>query len=379
MNKTCKKCFFIKSLEEFPNNKTTKDGKYSYCRSCKSQNDKISYKKHKVYIKKEHITRTNGILLKHSIDSANKILKERSLTFLTITSINDDYITIKDNEFGEYATNLKNISPSMKIPLHKKRRHIEKIKEKKEQFLGKRIGRAKVDDLFYGPDRGYKNRSFYCKYINECGHEGISTLTWLNKYKKTIECFSCTKTIHGERTKENGVLKKRTPTYIAWVSHKKNLPIEYHNFEYFRLHVGDKPSKKATIVLINNKPEWNIISIDLENDELNTIAMAIRQAFRRSNLYKQCLQTAQVETEFGTRYKCANCKEIFRFKDIQVDHIEPITRLDGKPLDKETLIDRIWTDKIQVLDKKCHIQKSKQENSYRRETKKNMKLKQQVN
>lgn len=45
--KTCGKCKTEKTLEEFPNKKSTKDGKYPFCKVCKRKEDKITYEKNK--------------------------------------------------------------------------------------------------------------------------------------------------------------------------------------------------------------------------------------------------------------------------------------------------------------------------------------------
>lgn len=45
--KTCSKCKIEKQLDEFPNKKSTKDGKYPYCKICKGEADKITYEKNK--------------------------------------------------------------------------------------------------------------------------------------------------------------------------------------------------------------------------------------------------------------------------------------------------------------------------------------------
>ena len=45
--KTCSKCKQQKTLEEFPNKKTTKDGKYPYCKVCKNNDDKLTYERNK--------------------------------------------------------------------------------------------------------------------------------------------------------------------------------------------------------------------------------------------------------------------------------------------------------------------------------------------
>lgn len=45
--KTCAKCNIIKSLEEFPKKKSTKDGLYPYCKICKRSIDNENYQKNK--------------------------------------------------------------------------------------------------------------------------------------------------------------------------------------------------------------------------------------------------------------------------------------------------------------------------------------------
>ena len=59
-------------------------------------------------------------------------------------------------------------------------------------------------------------------------------------------------------------------------------------------------------------------------------------------------------------YQCANCKDWFPEKKINVDHIEPAGRLNCAQ-DLPGFVERLFceVDKLQVLCKKCHDVKTK--------------------
>lgn len=309
---------------------------------------------------------------KHTIETAKASLRNKNLhQFVSPIKIDEanEIIIVLDIDYGEYATPIKNLSPSMSFPLHKNRRFNLRLDKARKLHVGKKVNGVEIIGLFYGPEQGYKNRSFYLEYTGECGHKGIASYAALTKHKKSFSCPSCSKVTHGERTKIEGKLKKRTSTYVYWQRFKDSLPSRYGDFSIFRKELGEKPYKKATIELVEGKFIWVNLQLD-QDKELNLIAMSIRQAFRHSDIYKNALNSSRVETEKGTRYLCAMCKKLNSRKAIQVDHIEPIAPLDGSPLIKATLIDRVWTDKIQILDKKCHTKKSTEENAIRRANKK---------
>ncbi len=312
--------------------------------------------------------------MKHDLETAKLVLKNKNLDyFLDIKKIDHSelLITLIDKDYGEYICDIKALCPQAIVPLHKKRKFKLRIDKIKTEHINTKINGFMILDVFYGPDRGYKNRSFYMEYIGECGHISIGTRAYILKHKKNLGCPSCSHSVHGERIKIDGIRKKRTPTYSYWVQNNKKFPKEYQNFEQFKKTAGDKPSKKCKIEFIDNKPVWFRLDIE-EDNEINLIAIAIRQAFRHSKIYKNVINLSQVETEQGTRYSCFICKKLFKRKEIQVDHIDPIAKLDGTPLKKEELIERIWTDKIQVIDKKCHSKKSSQENKLRKLNKLNL-------
>jgi hypothetical protein len=319
---------------------------------------------------------------KHTIESANQVLKDKKLQYLTAISIDSkkNILVLLDEKYGKYQVHLQSLCASMSVPLHKMRKHTQKLIEIKTKLLGTEINNRIIIDVFYGQDKGYKTRSFFVVFrCNKCGTEMESPIAGL-KHRKTLLCQQCAKIIHGERILVNGVRKKRTATYSHWQRCYKNLPNKYHNFETFRNEIGEKPYKSATIDFLNDRLIWkNNKVLTIDDADLNMIATAIRQAFRRSYIYLEAIAKARVETVLGIRYICDACGGLFKLKEIQVDHINPIMPVDGSPLKKEELIDRIWTTDIQILDKKCHNEKSQKENEERRQIKKTIKNKIVVN
>lgn len=71
------------------------------------------------------------------------------------------------------------------------------------------------------------------------------------------------------------------------------------------------------------------------------------------------------------QYRCETCNGIFKQKEIQIDHIEPVVDLDGFE-GWEIYISRLFCDSsnLQALCKPCHLIKTNIENAKRREIKK---------
>ena len=74
-------------------------------------------------------------------------------------------------------------------------------------------------------------------------------------------------------------------------------------------------------------------------------------------------------------YRCRHCGDLFKSKDVQVDHIDPVVPLDGfesgLEFDLNEYVLRLYCEKdgFQVLCKPCHSKKSKKENVIRRKNK----------
>lgn len=95
------------------------------------------------------------------------------------------------------------------------------------------------------------------------------------------------------------------------------------------------------------------------------IRSALRQAWSKYPVKFQVMNAAKKDVDWGrTRYayQCADCKELFKATDVQVDHIKPAGSLKTyKDLPKfvETLF--CESDNLQVLCKECHAKKTKEE------------------
>jgi len=303
----------------------------------------------------------------HTLQSLQQKL-DSQCNYLTVIQYDQSAgtVLIKDSLFGEYVVAIASFAPTNRIPMHSRRRHKELMDSTRKTLVGKEIQGSKILEVFHGPEVGYKNRSIYLKIIAACGHEVVVTKTFLFANKKSIACRPCSMTLHGMRTKdETGALKKRTSTYNFWVRNKKKLPPEFQDFSTFRLILGDKPPGSMTIGLVNGQYGWIGVG-STQDTEIMLMAAALRQAFRNSKRYKECINAAKRESESSTKYECNKCKQLFPRHKVEVDHIDPIVPLSGAALKAEDLIPRIWYSPIQVLDDNCHKAKSFIENKERR-------------
>lgn len=73
-------------------------------------------------------------------------------------------------------------------------------------------------------------------------------------------------------------------------------------------------------------------------------------------------------------YQCASCKEIFKSKDIRMDHIEPAVPLDGWQ-GFDVFIERMFCDEdgFQALCDACHTVKTTEEKEIRKINRKKQK------
>ena len=110
------------------------------------------------------------------------------------------------------------------------------------------------------------------------------------------------------------------------------------------------------------------------------IKECIRQRFYKWPFYQEALRKARVEikrykkdgTEYlvpNVFYKCAKCNQFFKRNKVEVDHIQPVAPLKNATNSIQDLVNRQFTDKLQVLCKECHKNKSRLENKLRREGK----------
>jgi hypothetical protein len=100
--------------------------------------------------------------------------------------------------------------------------------------------------------------------------------------------------------------------------------------------------------------------IEMQKTVINYIKSALRRTWGRSKQRQSALYAAKVA--YG-QYKCAKCGEIYRRKEIEVDHITAV----GRFKDFDTYIERLFCDsnKLAVLCKSCHKEKTKKDNKKR--------------
>lgn len=114
--------------------------------------------------------------------------------------------------------------------------------------------------------------------------------------------------------------------------------------------------------------------------ERGMILGGLRTAFSRSR-WATSIRAAAVAEQRGPRggklYVCASCGNVCNSNNTNVDHIVPVVPI-GKTYNDFTwdqLAARLWCDKsnLQVLCKKCHKKKSKEEASARRKARAKLK------
>lgn len=113
---------------------------------------------------------------------------------------------------------------------------------------------------------------------------------------------------------------------------------------------------------------------------------ALRRKFKAYPGYKDTLDEAKeeyfIKSKHGkdmrrVHYKCADCGEMFKRQEVEVDHIEPVIPVEGIPMNDElpdfnVYIARLFCpeDNLQVLCKSCHKKKSAEEKKERAKYKK---------
>jgi 5-methylcytosine-specific restriction endonuclease McrA len=111
--------------------------------------------------------------------------------------------------------------------------------------------------------------------------------------------------------------------------------------------------------------------------ERNLFKGALRRLFSRSDLRRNALKKVILENYFDPNRPramrwgyCMECGLITPAYLLEVDHVEPIIRVDEslEDLTIETLVDRIWCneDNLMPLCKPCHKEKTKAEAKLRR-------------
>lgn len=104
-----------------------------------------------------------------------------------------------------------------------------------------------------------------------------------------------------------------------------------------------------------------------------------RKTFRYSIFHRNALMDARVEKPKFKKdgnlakvpdvyYECKKCQELFKQKEVQVDHIEPVVPIgtEEKEMTVDEYVERAVFGKVQVLCRPCHKNKTNKENTERR-------------
>ena len=93
------------------------------------------------------------------------------------------------------------------------------------------------------------------------------------------------------------------------------------------------------------------------------IRSALRQVFRWSPLPIAAKNKARIGR--GS-YLCANCNRVFGPKEIQVDHIEPVTPIGWESHNWTEYVHRLFNGELQVLCVECHKERTKEQMELRK-------------
>lgn len=99
------------------------------------------------------------------------------------------------------------------------------------------------------------------------------------------------------------------------------------------------------------------------------IVQALRKVFLYSDARREALSKARVTDDEGvTYYRCAKTKKLLPKDAVKVDHIDPVVDPEKGFVDWNSYIDRLFcsADGLQIISKKAHDKKTKEENTRRK-------------
>jgi len=90
------------------------------------------------------------------------------------------------------------------------------------------------------------------------------------------------------------------------------------------------------------------------------VCRAIRQIWSRVSPERS---TALYLAKVGKKFQCAHCDEVYDLKEVQVDHIKPVGKSPEHIFFVQFWINALFCsiDNLQVLCKRCHKVKTKQD------------------
>jgi len=138
--------------------------------------------------------------------------------------------------------------------------------------------------------------------------------------------------------------------------------------------MAKKKQTKAGVVADKKPPALRkrkgTIEEQEEKDRCNKIRSMLRRAWSRDPVRYEALRKARRAYAGDNKrqrfeYQCAICGEWWKQSDVSVDHCTPC----GSFLNMEQIgewVKRLFCGELQVLDKECHLKKTKQEREDRK-------------
>jgi len=115
---------------------------------------------------------------------------------------------------------------------------------------------------------------------------------------------------------------------------------------------------------------------NITKKDRNLIKGAIRRVFSRSALRIAVVNAAQIQHSDASRPRvkkwclCAICKQPEAKSYVEVDHIEPVVKIDSsfEDMTLDEFVDRLWCDikGLQVVCESCHDKKTAEEQKVRK-------------
>lgn len=101
------------------------------------------------------------------------------------------------------------------------------------------------------------------------------------------------------------------------------------------------------------------------------VFQAIRNSFKESDRYQEELNQSlskQKGPRGGKRYTCRKCDRAFEAKQVELNHIEPVTEYHKRTMDYtiEEYYQRVFSLEVETLCKECHKSVTKEQNKKRK-------------
>lgn len=195
--KVCTKCKIEKTLTEFPKKKSTKDGLYQYCKSCKSMDDKlyregnrdkVLAKKFKYYSdNKEEINAKRRIYYHENKEEINLLRKERDREYRVLNRelLRERHKKWRENNPGSLKAmrDRCNKSDGHKIRVKKYKKSEQGRQTGYKSLIKRRSSKHKVDFMPHERKEILDRDNWSCQMCSQKVHD----INVNNKFKAHID------------------------------------------------------------------------------------------------------------------------------------------------------------------------------------------------